>query len=404
MERPRPFPAQVNCVLTRAIRQNVLFARVSNSSFRLTRLEELDQRVRRRIVRRRLLARRQFWQDLFCELLAKLDAHLVKRVDIPNHALNENLHFVHRDQAAEHNWRELFEKDGVRRTIARKDLKGRKTARFGGASASIHEAGFRFGQCLACHQRFGLSDEIRNQFRMMVASRIANRVMRLDRRKEIARDELRPLINELIERMLAVRARLAPNNLTSLVVDDVAVAIDALAVAFHIDLLEISGKTAHVLVISENRLSFGAPEIIVPNAKKRHQNWNIFAIRSAAEILVYLVRASKEFFEMIEPDGKRYAETDRAPKGVTSANPVPKFKHIVRIDTKLLDVFAIRRERHEMFRNGGLISGFFHKPAFRCFPVRHRLLGRERLRSDDEKRRFRIQILERFGNVRAVYV
>ena len=57
------------------------------------------------------------------------------------------------------------------------------------------------------------------------------------------------LPEELIKRVLTVRARLAPYDLTRRVVDPMILAVDALAVAFHIALLEVRGKTAQILVV-----------------------------------------------------------------------------------------------------------------------------------------------------------
>ena len=50
----------------------------------------------------------------------------------------------------------------------------------------------------------------------------AQRVQRLDEGDEVARDEPRALVNELIERMLAVRAGLAPIDRAGIVVDAIS--------------------------------------------------------------------------------------------------------------------------------------------------------------------------------------
>ena len=55
----------------------------------------------------------EFGQDLLGELLAELDAPLVKRVDVPNSALREDLHFVHGNETAERSRSELLEHERV---------------------------------------------------------------------------------------------------------------------------------------------------------------------------------------------------------------------------------------------------------------------------------------------------
>src|SRR2546423_6003263 len=57
----------------------------------------IDQAVRRGVVRRDRPGLREFGQDRFGELLAKLDAPLIERVDVPDDPLRENFVLVERD-------------------------------------------------------------------------------------------------------------------------------------------------------------------------------------------------------------------------------------------------------------------------------------------------------------------
>ena len=59
---------------------------------------------------------------------------------------------------------------------------------------------------------------------------IAQRVMADGRRDEVARHQLGALMDQLVERMLAVGARLTPDDRAGLVIHRIAVAIDVLAV------------------------------------------------------------------------------------------------------------------------------------------------------------------------------
>ena len=69
-------------------------------------------------------------------------------------------------------------------------------------SALTSSSLFPKGQCL------GLREQIRHELIMMAADRI----QRLPEADEVALDQLRSVMDELIERVLAVRSRLAPVN------------------------------------------------------------------------------------------------------------------------------------------------------------------------------------------------
>ena len=81
-------------------------------------------------------------------------------------------------------------------------------------------------------------------------------VLSLARRQEIARDDLRSLMNQLVKCVLSVRARFSPDDWSSLDVNGLAIAIDVFSIGFHVSLLEIGSKSMHVLVIRENRQRF----------------------------------------------------------------------------------------------------------------------------------------------------
>src|SRR3954468_23609635 len=66
-----------------------------------------DQCVGRAVVReRRLALARQLGADALRQHLAELDAPLVERIDVPDHALHEDAVLVERDQCAEDVWRQ----------------------------------------------------------------------------------------------------------------------------------------------------------------------------------------------------------------------------------------------------------------------------------------------------------
>lgn len=64
--------------------------------------------------------------------------------------------------------------------------------------------------CLTKGQSFGLGKEVTEQNAVMKG--VGNGVMRDSRSKEVCRNELRALVDKLVERMLAVRSSCSPED------------------------------------------------------------------------------------------------------------------------------------------------------------------------------------------------
>ena len=76
--------------------------------------------------------------------------------------------------------------------------------------------------------------------------------------------------------MLAVGARLAPDDGAGLIVDSLAVSVHRFAVALHVALLEVGRKSMQVLVIGQDGLGLGAEKIIVPDADEGQDDRDVF--------------------------------------------------------------------------------------------------------------------------------
>src|SRR5438552_17947962 len=101
---------------------------------------------------------------------------------------------------------------------------------------------------------------------------LAQRVVRLQGREKIARDEFRSLVNQLIKSVLSVRTRLAPDDGTGCIMHGLAVAPDALAFALHAALLEIGGEPVQVLLGGENGLRVGGRKVVIPYAQQAERD------------------------------------------------------------------------------------------------------------------------------------
>ena len=112
------------------------------------------------------------------------------------------------------------------------------------------------GRSLGAHLLLGLAEGERLRLREDVRHEdvvvVADRVQRLPEPDEVDRDELRPLVDELVEAVLAVRPGLAPVDRARLVVDEPPVERDVLAVRLHRQLLEVRGEALQVLAVGHH--------------------------------------------------------------------------------------------------------------------------------------------------------
>ena len=78
---------------------------------------------------------------------------------------------------------------------------------------------------------------------------IAHRIVTDSGRDEIAGDQFRSLMNQLIEGMLPIRPGFAPNHRASLIVHFTPAPVNELSIALHIPLLKVGWEAVQVLVI-----------------------------------------------------------------------------------------------------------------------------------------------------------
>src|SRR5439155_5903537 len=125
------------------------------------------------------------------EDFAQLDTPLVKRINLPDHALREDTVLIKRDEVAENCWSKPLCEDRVRRTIAFED-----TVRHQPIGRAFS---FDFLRRLAECQSLGLGKDVR-QKDVMMTSQWRERVGECD---EVARDKPGALMDQLVEGVLA---------------------------------------------------------------------------------------------------------------------------------------------------------------------------------------------------------
>ncbi len=164
------------------------------------------------------------------------------------------------NEFAENFRREPIGEDCVRWAIALEDAVRHEPVR--------HPLGLDLLGRLAECQRLGLGEDVRNEY-VVVAT---ERVERLSKCDEVARDEPCALVDQLIEGMLPVSSRLAPIDRAGRVGNLGSVQRDVLSVTLHRQLLQIGGESLQILFVRQDRNRLGAEEVAVPDAQQTHQD------------------------------------------------------------------------------------------------------------------------------------
>ena len=98
----------------------------------------------------------------------------------------------------------------------------------------------------------------------------------------------------------------------------------ALAVALHLQLLEIGGKAREALVVGDHGLRGVAEDVAVPDAEEPHQHRDVLVERRLAEVLVDVVAAAQEFLEQLGADGDRRAAGRCSTRSNSARRPSPR--------------------------------------------------------------------------------
>src|SRR5271156_3077988 len=131
----------------------------------------------------------------------------------------------------------------------------------------------------------------------------AKRIERRRESDEVARNQSRPLMNQLIERVLTVGSRFTPVNWTRLVRHSFSVERNMFAIALHRQLLEVSWEPLQVLLIGQDRYGLRPEKIVVPDRQKSQQHRQVLLEGSSAEVLVHLVETTQHRPKIVRANG-----------------------------------------------------------------------------------------------------
>src|SRR3984957_19524136 len=117
-------------------------------------------------------------------------------------------------------------------------------------------------------------------------------------------------MDKLKEGVLAIGAGFAPHDWARRRIRRRTVKLDMLAVALHLQLLEIGREAPEPLVVRDHPMGRVTKNIAVPDAEKPHQDRNVPLDRRFAEMLVDLITAAEKFVEAVRPDCDRQRQPD----------------------------------------------------------------------------------------------
>jgi len=338
-------------------------------------------------------------ENLVCQLFSKFHTPLVITKEVPNDSLHKDFVFIHSDETSQGTWGDFFYEDRVCGLVSLENTIGKKKFNlFLAFSCCLH---FRndFFLGFSVHQSLCLSEEVGKQEFMM----IADGVVCLGGSDEITGDKFCSLMNQLIEGMLTVGAWFSPDDGTCLVGDRFATAINALAIAFHVSLLEVCWEAMEILVVGENGMGFCTKEVVVPDTEQGKDDGYIFSEGGFTEMLIHSVSPLKEFAEVFKTNGAGYREADGRPKRVSPTDPVPELKHVLGVNAEFLYFFFVGGNGNEVLFDI-LFLGAFQKPFPCTVSICHGFLGGECLGGNEKEGCLGIEFLECFSDVRTINI
>ncbi len=222
---------------------------------------------------------------------------------------------------------------------------------------------------------------------------------------EICGDQLRPLVDELVVGVLAIRAGCPPDDRPRRGLDGRPGERDGLPVRLHVELLEVGGEAREVVGVGEHGVGLGAEEVAVPDSEEPEEHGQVLRERRGPEVDVHLVEPSQHLAEPFGSDRDHEREPDRRVVGVPPSDPVPEAEHVRGVDPELRDLGGVGRHGDEMASDRVVPHAELVEQPSPCGSrVRQRLERCEGLRRDDEERLCRVEPAHRLREVRAVDV
>ena len=221
---------------------------------------------------------------------------------------------------------------------------------------------------------------------------------------EIGAERPRALVEKLVEGVLAVGFLAAPDHRRGVRAGGLSVSPHRLAVALHLQLLEVARQRAQAVVVGEHGMSRRAAEVGVPHLQQGEQQREVRIEGRVLEVAIDQMRAGQQVLEAGAAEGDGNRQPHRRPQREAPARGIPDVEAIGRRQAELVRRLHVRGCRQEVFGERLRVAGAFEEPALRQLRVEARLEGLEALRGDHDQRCCGIQPGERCRAGGAVHV
>jgi len=121
-------------------------------------------------------------------------------------------------------------------------------------------------------------------------------------------------VEQLIEGVLTVRAGRSPDDRAGRSWSRRAGALHALAVALHVELLEMIGQELQVLAVREHGRRLGSQYVAIPDPEQSEQHGQVALEWRGSEMFVHRARSLEQRAEAVRTDRERDRQADRRPQ------------------------------------------------------------------------------------------
>ena len=216
-----------------------------------------------------------------------------------------------------------------------------------------------------------------------------------------------PLVQQLKKGVLAIGARLAPDDGGRGRAQALACVGDALAVALHLQLLQIRRQAAQAMAVGGNAAAAQVAKIAVPNVQQRQAQRQIVPNGGIEKVRIHGVRPGQQVAKLLLPNGNGNRQANGRPQRKAPPHPVRKLQAAG--DAKRLRCRHIGGQRHKVLgnrhRGRGLgAAALAQKPFAGRVGVEHGLGRGEGFGGNQKQRRFRPHLAQHMAQLMPIDV
>ena len=186
----------------------------------------------------------------------------------------------------------------------------------------------------------------------------AERIERLAEGDEVARNQPRALMDQLIERVLAVGARLAPVDRAGVVIDRLRRrACTCLPLLSIVSCCKIRRESASGIARRAARRRSARRRNRCTRRASRPISTGRFCSNGAVRKCSSISWKPREHrAEVVRPDREHRREADRRIHRIAAADPIPEAEHVGGVDAELRDFRGVGRDGDEMLGDGRFVA------------------------------------------------